>query len=81
MLNRIGEIIECLFDKHKFVRRSVLFTILGLIAYITVWGIQTWTDSMFATLCALFAEASLLYQWDKKLQRDHEYRMKELENK
>lgn len=80
-LKRIGDIIECLFEQHKFVRRGVLFTILGLIAYVTIWGISTWTDNMYATLCALFAEASLLYQWDKKLQRDHEFRMKELEKK
>lgn len=73
-MKSIGVWFDNLWNKHKFARRGLLFGVFFLIAYVTVYGVTDWTDSKFAALCALLGEASLLYQWDKKLQYDSENR-------
>lgn len=36
-LDRIGKLIECLFEKHRLVRRTTLLTAVALLPFIAVW--------------------------------------------
>lgn len=71
MMARLGKLIECLFEKHKFVRRSLVYwaaTIITLATYAIFKAPETITAasaSALATVTGILAVVIGFYQWDR----------------
>lgn len=65
---QLGNLIERVFNRHKFVRRAVIFWSMGLITYI-VLNHPDMNSTNFMGVIGLMATAIGLYQWDKALDK------------
>lgn len=66
----LGQWVERLFSKHKFMRRSVMYWSMGIITYIVVERPDMATGS-FVAIASIFATSIGLYQWDKIFGKDN----------
>jgi len=75
-LKQWGELIECLFEKHKFVRRSLVYWAATIITLATYAVFSTPTEITAASATALATVTGVLtavigfYQWDRKQDND-----------
>ena len=67
-MNKLGALIERLFNQHKFMRRFTMFWAMGLVTYIVIERHDMATGS-FVAIVGLVATAIGLYQWDKALDK------------
>ena len=63
------DLIERLFRKHKFMRRSCMYWAMAM-ASISILNPSNYSDAKFAAVVGLVSVSIGLYQWDKKLERD-----------
>lgn len=85
--NKTAGFVERLFKKHKFMRRFTMFWAMGITS-VALWLVKYTLDNfpdisdskflavagLVGTLLVLVGTAIGLYQWDKKLEREHESR-------
>jgi len=70
-LKELGELVECLFERHKFVRRSLVYwaaTIITLATYAifkTPEAITTASAAALATVTGVLTVVIGFYQWDR----------------
>lgn len=72
MLDRLGALIECLFERHKAVRRLTVFWACALITWVTLRifadpaVITAAVATAYATVTGLLTVAIGLYQWSRQ---------------
>lgn len=70
-LTAIGELVECLFEKHKLVRRSLVYwaaTIITLATYAIFkepTSITAASATALATVTGVLTAVIGFYQWDR----------------
>lgn len=64
-LRILGNLVECLFEKHKFVRRSMVAWALTLIT-IAVLHPEKYTDAKFLSVVGLLTAVIGFYQWSRQ---------------
>lgn len=75
-LKQLGELVECLFEKHKFVRRSLVYwaaTIITLATYavfVEPDKITAASATALATVTGILTAVIGFYQWDRKQDKD-----------
>lgn len=71
-LKELGELVECLFERHKFVRRSLVCwaaTIITLATYAVLSEpdkITAASATALATVTGILTAVIGFYQWDRK---------------
>lgn len=71
-LKELGRLVECLFEKHKFVRRSLVYwaaTIITLATYAVFKApneITAAAATALATVTGILTVVIGFYQWDRK---------------
>lgn len=71
----IGRVIECLFERHKFVRRLMVFWAAWLITWVTLRlfadpaAITAAAATAYATVTGLLTIAIGHYQWSRSREK------------